>query len=75
ASFATPHSQRSVATVQVRMAEQAAELGLMTLIDLVEQALGTPGEVCSCASFVSLANFTTRAKPDVSGSQPCSARP
>ncbi|MCF5198182.1 GTP cyclohydrolase FolE2 [Pseudomonas syringae] len=42
ASFATPHSQRSVSTVQVRVAEQAAELGLMTLIDLVEQALGTP---------------------------------
>ncbi|KPX34241.1 MULTISPECIES: GTP cyclohydrolase FolE2 [Pseudomonas syringae group] len=42
ASHATPHSQRSVATVQVRVAEQAAELGLMSLIDAVEQALGTP---------------------------------
>ncbi|MCI3945252.1 hypothetical protein K0038_02291 [Pseudomonas syringae] len=42
ASYATPHSQRSVATVQVRVAEHATELGLMTLIDAVEQALGTP---------------------------------
>ncbi|WP_024646861.1 GTP cyclohydrolase FolE2 [Pseudomonas syringae] len=42
ASYATPHSQRSVATVQVRVAEQASELGLMALIDAVEQALGTP---------------------------------
>lgn len=41
-SFATPHSQRSVATVQVRIAEQATELGLMTLIDATENALGTP---------------------------------
>ncbi|WP_122221997.1 GTP cyclohydrolase FolE2 [Pseudomonas syringae group genomosp. 3] len=42
ASYATPHSQRSVATVQVRVAEQATEMGLMALIDTVEQALGTP---------------------------------
>ncbi|KTB87431.1 GTP cyclohydrolase FolE2 [Pseudomonas syringae] len=42
ASHATPHSQRSVATVQVRVAEHASELGLMALIDAVEQALGTP---------------------------------
>ncbi|KAA8719252.1 GTP cyclohydrolase FolE2 [Pseudomonas cannabina] len=42
ASYATPHSQRSVATVRVRAAEQASELGLMALIDAVEQALGTP---------------------------------
>ncbi|RMQ36255.1 GTP cyclohydrolase I type 2 [Pseudomonas syringae pv. actinidiae] len=42
ASYATPHSQRSVATVQVRVAEQATEMGLMALIDTVEHALGTP---------------------------------
>ncbi|WP_122313907.1 GTP cyclohydrolase FolE2 [Pseudomonas cichorii] len=41
-SFATPHSQRSVATVQVRIPEQASELGLMSLIDVTERALGTP---------------------------------
>ncbi|MDO7925344.1 GTP cyclohydrolase FolE2 [Pseudomonas sp. KFB-139] len=42
ASFATPHSQRSVATVQVRIPEQATVLGLMALIDATESALGTP---------------------------------
>ncbi|WP_295477513.1 GTP cyclohydrolase FolE2 [uncultured Pseudomonas sp.] len=41
-SYATPHSQRSVARVQVRLPEQAASLHLMELIDLTEQALGTP---------------------------------
>lgn len=41
-SFATPHSQRSLASVQVRVPEQAGELGLMVLIDAVEEALGTP---------------------------------
>ena len=41
-SFATPHSQRSVATVTVRISEQASELGLLTLINTVEHALGTP---------------------------------
>ncbi len=42
ASLATPHSQRSVACVQVRIAEQASRLDLMTLIDTIEAALGTP---------------------------------
>ncbi|MBC3953400.1 GTP cyclohydrolase FolE2 [Pseudomonas triticifolii] len=41
-SLATPHSQRSVATVQVRVPEHVTELGLMTLIDTAERALGTP---------------------------------
>ncbi|WP_122419223.1 GTP cyclohydrolase FolE2 [Pseudomonas viridiflava] len=41
-SVATPHSQRSVATVQVRIPEHATELGLMALIDTTERALGTP---------------------------------
>ncbi len=42
ASFATPHSQRSVACVQVRIPEQARRLDLMALIDTTEAALGTP---------------------------------
>ncbi|MFJ4142770.1 GTP cyclohydrolase FolE2 [Pseudomonas sp. NPDC089734] len=41
-SFATPHSQRSVATVQVRIPERATGLGLMALIEAAEHALGTP---------------------------------
>lgn len=41
-SFATPHSQRSIATVSVRIPEQASDLGLLALIDTVERALGTP---------------------------------
>jgi GTP cyclohydrolase I len=38
---ATPHSQRSYATVDVRLKPQAAELPLSTLIDGIENALGT----------------------------------
>ncbi|WP_045495008.1 GTP cyclohydrolase FolE2 [Pseudomonas sp. StFLB209] len=41
-SHATPHSQRSVARVQVRIPEQADGLRLMELIDTTERALGTP---------------------------------
>jgi len=41
ASLATPHSQRSTATVTVSLTEQA-ELDLFPLIDLVEAALATP---------------------------------
>lgn len=41
-SFATPHSQRSVATVSVRIPEDADGLGLLELVDTVERALGTP---------------------------------
>ena len=41
ASLATPHSQRSTATVSVALTEQA-ELELFPLIDLVEAALATP---------------------------------
>ncbi len=40
-SLATPHSQRSTATVTVPLMEQA-ELDLFPLIDLVEAALATP---------------------------------
>jgi GTP cyclohydrolase I len=38
---ATPHSQRSYATLQVRLQAQASELPLVELIDGAEQALGT----------------------------------
>lgn len=41
-SHATPHSQRSVATVKVRLPVHAPGLGLVTLIDRIEAALGTP---------------------------------
>lgn len=41
-SLATPHSQRSVATVRVRVDEEAERMGLLSLIDGVEAALGTP---------------------------------
>jgi GTP cyclohydrolase I len=41
-SHATPHSQRSVATVRVRIDEEAERMGLLSLIDGVEAALGTP---------------------------------
>lgn len=41
ASLATPHSQRSTATVAVSLTEQA-ELDLFPLIDRVEAALATP---------------------------------
>jgi GTP cyclohydrolase I len=39
--LATPHSQRSTATLQVRLSQQAVELPLIELIDRAEQALGT----------------------------------
>ncbi|MDO9625964.1 MAG: GTP cyclohydrolase FolE2 [Pseudomonas sp.] len=39
--LATPHSQRSTATLQVRLSQQAVELPLIELIDCAEQALGT----------------------------------
>jgi GTP cyclohydrolase IB len=41
-SHATPHSQRSVARVTVRIDQDAERLGLLDLIDLIEDALGTP---------------------------------
>lgn len=41
-SFATPHSQRSVARVRVRVPSRQDELALSRLIDAVEDALGTP---------------------------------
>lgn len=42
ATLATPHSQRSVADVRVRIPEGAERLGLLALIDGVETVLGTP---------------------------------
>ena len=39
--LATPHSQRSTATLQVRLSPQADQLPLIELIDRTEQALGT----------------------------------
>jgi GTP cyclohydrolase I len=39
--LATPHSQRSTATLQVRLQPQARELPLLALIERAEQALGT----------------------------------
>lgn len=42
ASTATPHSQRSVARIEVGVAPYADTLGLMALIERVETALGTP---------------------------------
>ena len=39
---ATPHSQRSLATVRVRLAPALRELPLVELIDIVERALVTP---------------------------------
>ena len=38
---ATPHSQRSSATLQVRLTPEAGELPLLALIERAEQALGT----------------------------------
>ncbi|MDR6394073.1 GTP cyclohydrolase FolE2 [Herbaspirillum seropedicae] len=40
-SRATPHSQRSYADLGVTVAQEAAELPLLALIDTAEQALGT----------------------------------
>lgn len=39
---ATPHSQRSTATLQLRLAPDCTELPVLALIDSAEQALGTP---------------------------------
>lgn len=41
-SLATPHSQRSIATVRVGIDPLAERIGFLSLIDEVEQALGTP---------------------------------
>ncbi|MFJ3483321.1 GTP cyclohydrolase FolE2 [Pseudomonas sp. NPDC090202] len=41
-SHATPHSQRSIAEVRVEVDPQAERVGLLALIDGVEDALGTP---------------------------------
>lgn len=38
---ATPHSQRSTATLEIRLQAQTTELPLVALIDAAEQALGT----------------------------------
>jgi GTP cyclohydrolase I len=42
ASAATPHSQRSQAHVTVGVNETSSSLGMLALIDCIEQALGTP---------------------------------
>ncbi|MDH2435317.1 GTP cyclohydrolase FolE2 [Pokkaliibacter sp. MBI-7] len=42
ATLATPHSQRSEAVVRVDVAADAPAFGMFSLIDAVEQALGTP---------------------------------
>lgn len=42
ASLATPHSQRSEAVVEVDIAADAQDLGLVRLIDAVEAAVATP---------------------------------
>lgn len=39
---ATPHSQRSMATLRVRLAPGCVDLPVLALIDSAEQALGTP---------------------------------
>ncbi|RIA19359.1 GTP cyclohydrolase I [Ectopseudomonas oleovorans] len=39
---ATPHSQRSTATLRLRLAPGCVDLPVLTLIDSAEQALGTP---------------------------------
>jgi GTP cyclohydrolase I len=41
-SFATPHSQRSQATVKVELVQNCADFGLVTLINLIEETLATP---------------------------------
>lgn len=41
-SAATPHSQRSIARIKVAIHSNATQLGLMTIVDLAENALGTP---------------------------------
>lgn len=42
ATLATPHSQRSEAKIAVDVAAEATSLGLLALIDRIEQAVGTP---------------------------------
>ena len=42
ASAATPHSQRSVASIKVAIDATALKIGLMRIVDLAEDALGTP---------------------------------
>lgn len=42
ATLATPHSQRSEAHITIDLPPNARHLGLLDLIDLVENALGTP---------------------------------
>ncbi len=42
ATLATPHSQRSEAEVDVTLKEAASGFGLLSLVDEIEQALGTP---------------------------------
>jgi len=42
ATAATPHSQRSVAHVRIQIGQDALSLDILQLIDLIEQALGTP---------------------------------
>lgn len=42
ATLATPHSQRSEAQVTLELKPGTQQLGLITLIDTIEQALGTP---------------------------------
>ncbi|EGO80993.1 GTP cyclohydrolase FolE2 [Xylella fastidiosa] len=41
-SYATPHSQRSLARIEVALTEQAVELGLPALVDCAERILSTP---------------------------------
>lgn len=42
ATLATPHSQRSEARVSVKLPASANSLGILELIEQIEQALGTP---------------------------------
>lgn len=39
---ATPHSQRSIAEVKVKLADEVAEFPIVDLVDSIEQALQTP---------------------------------
>lgn len=42
ATFATPHSQRSEASVEVHVGSNAPTIGILALIERIEQAVGTP---------------------------------
>ena len=42
ATHATPHSQRSEAEISVDVTDDATTLGLLALVDRIEQAVGTP---------------------------------